>query len=256
MTIAIRRIEKRWRELWDGYTRFYDREPSEAITRHTWARIMDTASPVKAIRSCPRSSGLPFASRAWHDQFRWKRGSGTAFRNSLILGHYTGSTSDEAASVFRCAGAKTDWIHFQTDRLLRFERAACRAVETELVEMAGLQLNPHSEDLAGLIQPGTLHLRIRILLLTDDGRPVLCDHGLIKSKHDLGERRIHIFRTVRRAHGQDVRTRLIIPANHVIDTRRKAIEIVNDPGHERIKGRVPITTAFVFPKQIEQVRGP
>jgi GNAT superfamily N-acetyltransferase len=53
MTVSIRRIEPRdeprWRELWDGYTRFYEREPAEAITRHAWARIMDPGSPVHAI---------------------------------------------------------------------------------------------------------------------------------------------------------------------------------------------------------------
>jgi GNAT superfamily N-acetyltransferase len=49
----IRKIEPsdelRWRELWDAYTRFYEREPDEAVTRHTWARIMDAACPVHAI---------------------------------------------------------------------------------------------------------------------------------------------------------------------------------------------------------------
>ncbi len=49
----VRRIEARdeprWRELWDGYTRFYEREPDAAITRHCWARIMDPDSPVHAI---------------------------------------------------------------------------------------------------------------------------------------------------------------------------------------------------------------
>jgi GNAT superfamily N-acetyltransferase len=53
MTVTIRRIEARdearWRELWDGYCRFYERALSEAITRHTWARIIDAASPVHAI---------------------------------------------------------------------------------------------------------------------------------------------------------------------------------------------------------------
>jgi GNAT superfamily N-acetyltransferase len=52
-TYSVRNIaprdERRWRELWDGYTRFYEREPSEAISRHTWARILDPASPVCAI---------------------------------------------------------------------------------------------------------------------------------------------------------------------------------------------------------------
>jgi GNAT superfamily N-acetyltransferase len=53
MTLTIRPIESRdearWRVLWDGYTRFYEREPQEAVTRHTWARIMDPQAPVYAI---------------------------------------------------------------------------------------------------------------------------------------------------------------------------------------------------------------
>ena len=53
MSVSIRRIEARdelrWRELWEGYCRFYEREPSEPITRHTFARIMNDRSPVHAI---------------------------------------------------------------------------------------------------------------------------------------------------------------------------------------------------------------
>ena len=53
MTATVRPIEPRdeprWRELWDGYTRFYEREPAELLTRHTWQRILDPASPVHAI---------------------------------------------------------------------------------------------------------------------------------------------------------------------------------------------------------------
>jgi GNAT superfamily N-acetyltransferase len=53
MTVTIRRIEARdearWRELWEGYCRFYERDLSESITRHTWQRIMDQTSPVQAI---------------------------------------------------------------------------------------------------------------------------------------------------------------------------------------------------------------
>jgi GNAT superfamily N-acetyltransferase len=51
--VKIRRIEardeRRWRELFAQYTRFYEREPDEAITRHVWSRIMDPAAPVYAI---------------------------------------------------------------------------------------------------------------------------------------------------------------------------------------------------------------
>jgi GNAT superfamily N-acetyltransferase len=53
MSVRIRPIEARdetrWRELWDGYCRFYEREPSEPITRHLWDRIMRPDSPVHAI---------------------------------------------------------------------------------------------------------------------------------------------------------------------------------------------------------------
>jgi GNAT superfamily N-acetyltransferase len=53
MTAIIRKItpadEARWRVLWDGYTRFYEKEPVEEVTRYTWARILDPSSPVHAI---------------------------------------------------------------------------------------------------------------------------------------------------------------------------------------------------------------
>src|ERR1700722_4224707 len=53
VTVTIRRVEARdearWRELWDGYNRFYERKLSEAVTRHTWTRILDATSAVHAI---------------------------------------------------------------------------------------------------------------------------------------------------------------------------------------------------------------
>ena len=53
MSVTIRKTqsldEPRWRELWDAYTRFYEREPSQPVTRYTWARIMDPACPMYAI---------------------------------------------------------------------------------------------------------------------------------------------------------------------------------------------------------------
>jgi len=50
--------EARWRELFDGYCEFYKRTPSEALTRHTWARIMDRASPVHAIVADDETHGV------------------------------------------------------------------------------------------------------------------------------------------------------------------------------------------------------
>lgn len=53
MTVKIRKVEaddaSRWRELWDGYTRFYEREPVDEVTHHAWTRILDPDSPVHAI---------------------------------------------------------------------------------------------------------------------------------------------------------------------------------------------------------------
>ncbi len=53
MTTTNRKIhqrdEPRWRELWDAYTRFYEREPNEEITRHLWSRLNDFGSPVNCI---------------------------------------------------------------------------------------------------------------------------------------------------------------------------------------------------------------
>ena len=41
--------EPRWRELFNGYVRFYEREPSEPITRHLWQRLHDPASQVFSV---------------------------------------------------------------------------------------------------------------------------------------------------------------------------------------------------------------
>lgn len=53
MTYRVRKIETRdeprWRQLWEDYNRFYEREPSEAITAQTWKRIMDSSAPIHAI---------------------------------------------------------------------------------------------------------------------------------------------------------------------------------------------------------------
>ena len=53
MTPNVRRIEPRdeprWRELFDAYTRFYEREPDEPVTRHTWQRMLDAGSPLFGI---------------------------------------------------------------------------------------------------------------------------------------------------------------------------------------------------------------
>ena len=46
---AVAADEPQWRPLWDAYNRFYDREPREDVTQHTWQSILDPDTPVHCI---------------------------------------------------------------------------------------------------------------------------------------------------------------------------------------------------------------
>jgi GNAT superfamily N-acetyltransferase len=72
MSVTVRkaepRDEPRWRELWDCYTRFYEREPSEPVTRRTWALILDAAAPVHAIvAECDHAGVVGIANYVVHE---------------------------------------------------------------------------------------------------------------------------------------------------------------------------------------------
>lgn len=62
MSVTIRKIEARdeadWRSLWAGYCTFYGQQVPEAVTRHTWSRIMDPASTVNAILAEHPTAGV------------------------------------------------------------------------------------------------------------------------------------------------------------------------------------------------------
>lgn len=49
MSVTIRDAraedEARWRELWAGYTAFYNVDVAEDVTASVWARVLDPASP-------------------------------------------------------------------------------------------------------------------------------------------------------------------------------------------------------------------
>ncbi|OZI30683.1 GNAT family N-acetyltransferase [Bordetella genomosp. 10] len=72
MTVTTRPIaaadRARWQELFDAYTRFYEREPDAAVSNHAWARIMDPASPVHAIvAECSEHGVIGIANYILHD---------------------------------------------------------------------------------------------------------------------------------------------------------------------------------------------
>ena len=62
MRVNIRAVapkdERRWRELFEGYCLFYKRDPSDALTSYTCARILDTAVPVYAIVAEHEADGV------------------------------------------------------------------------------------------------------------------------------------------------------------------------------------------------------
>ncbi|MCF3643332.1 GNAT family N-acetyltransferase, partial [Rhizobium sp. TRM95111] len=59
--------EAAWRVLWAGYLAFYGVDLPEAVTAHTWARILDPASRV-AMRVAVDEGGMAgFAVHHHHD---------------------------------------------------------------------------------------------------------------------------------------------------------------------------------------------
>ena len=75
--VAVRRAAPRDREALagvvdTGHRLFYKRPLSEPLTRHTWARIMDDASPIHAIvakieRTASSASPTTFDDTRWGD---------------------------------------------------------------------------------------------------------------------------------------------------------------------------------------------
>jgi len=61
------RDEARWRVLWEGYCRFYEREPSETIAARAWHRIMDGDAPVYAIVAERAGQVIGMANYIIHD---------------------------------------------------------------------------------------------------------------------------------------------------------------------------------------------
>lgn len=55
---ALAGDESRWRDLWAGYCAFYEIALPQATTDFTWRRIMDPASPVRAIVADDSAQGV------------------------------------------------------------------------------------------------------------------------------------------------------------------------------------------------------
>lgn len=58
--------EARWRVLWAGYTAFYETDVPADVTAHTWARILDPASPISCRLAEREGSVAGFAVSVLH----------------------------------------------------------------------------------------------------------------------------------------------------------------------------------------------
>ncbi len=71
--VTLRKIEvrdeARWRVLWDGYCRFYERDMSTMapVTQHLWSRLMSSAPTVHAIVAQDASGVIGIAHYILHE---------------------------------------------------------------------------------------------------------------------------------------------------------------------------------------------
>lgn len=65
--MAEAKDEKRWRELWAGYVKFYRSEVAEDVTANTWARILDPTSNIDTLVATHDGQVIGFCNYVFHD---------------------------------------------------------------------------------------------------------------------------------------------------------------------------------------------
>ena len=59
--------EPAWRELWSQYNDFYEKRVPEAVTAHTWRRMLDPASPIFSRLATVDGAVIGFSSSVLHE---------------------------------------------------------------------------------------------------------------------------------------------------------------------------------------------
>lgn len=59
--------ESAWRHLWHGYNLFYECQLPEAVTSHTWQRILDPTSPIFARLATANGTIVGFSAYVVHE---------------------------------------------------------------------------------------------------------------------------------------------------------------------------------------------
>ncbi len=65
--MAEAKDEKRWRELWAGYVKFYRSEVAEDVTANTWARILDPTSNIDTLVATRDGQVIGICNYVFHD---------------------------------------------------------------------------------------------------------------------------------------------------------------------------------------------
>ena len=144
-TLIIRDVGRgdfaQWKPLWDGYTIFYQRAPSEEVTRTLWARIFDASEPVHALvaeRPGSPGSGGRLAGLA---HYLFHRSTSMVALNCYLQDLFT-AESERGQGVGRalieavCARAKaagSTRVHWQTYETNR----AAQALYDKVAERSG-----------------------------------------------------------------------------------------------------------------------
>jgi GNAT superfamily N-acetyltransferase len=59
--------EAAWRKLWAGYLKFYRASLDDAVTSHTWARLMDTATKLDCLVAEQDGKVIGLCNYVFHD---------------------------------------------------------------------------------------------------------------------------------------------------------------------------------------------
>jgi GNAT superfamily N-acetyltransferase len=59
--------EPAWRELWSQYNDFYEKQVPEAVTAHTWRRLLDPASPIFGRLATVDAAVIGFTNSVLHE---------------------------------------------------------------------------------------------------------------------------------------------------------------------------------------------
>ena len=123
--------EAAWRKLWRGYCDFYKTALNEAVTAHTWGRIIDPGSSVKCIFVERDGEVLGFANYVVHDN-TWELQPLCYLEDLFVTPHARGTGSGRAmVQWLKDAMATQGWarLYWATHR----DNATARRVYDQFV---------------------------------------------------------------------------------------------------------------------------